>query len=81
MSNQKITVTAHVNTRRNSGGKVRVLSDVTIRLDGKRAVAFLTLGGSYNPAQALKEFKRDPKRWEAQPGTSKDELATYALVA
>lgn len=62
-----IVLTAHVNARR-TGGKVKVVTDVTIRLDGKAALAFHTLGGKYTAEQALKEFKRDPSRFETQPG-------------
>lgn len=59
-------------------GKVRVISDVTIRLDGGAAVAFRTLGGQYNAIQALTEFRRFPGKFEPQPGWTPDDLATLA---
>ncbi len=77
----KLTLTAQVSTRK-STGKVKVVSDIVIRLSDGRAIAFRTLGGDYKGkgTLALKEFKRDPNKWEAQPGTTAEELPLYAAA-
>ena len=77
---EKITLTATINTRKNSG-KVRMVTDVTIRLSSGKAIAFLTLGGKFNALQALNEFRKNPQRWENQPGVKKEDLTFYAKTA
>ena len=61
--------------------KIKLTAHVSTRLNGGKAIAFKTLGGAYNAQQALWEFKRDPQRWEAQPGTTPEGLALYAKAA
>ena len=78
----KINITVHVANRKGAeGAKVRVLSDVVIRLDGKKAVAFATLGGKYSPLDALKEFRKNPARFAPQGQATAADLAVYAKVA
>ena len=79
---KKISVTAHVTTRRNKpGSKHRLLTDVTIRLDGKLTVAFRTVPGAWNVEEALKEFRKAPERFQPHPATTAEAVATYAKVA
>lgn len=76
----KINVTAHVSHRKGEG-KVRILTDVVIRLDGKTAIAHKTLGGRFDSVQALKEFKNRPNAFTPEGGVSADWIKVYAKVA
>jgi hypothetical protein len=73
-------LTAHVRTRK-GGAKARIVSDVTIRLDGTKAIAFKSLGGNYSPQQAINEFKRFPGKFEPQPGFDAEMVAAFARAA
>jgi hypothetical protein len=75
----KLTLTATVTARPNEG-KVKVLTDVLIRV-GNKALAFKTLGGKYTAHQALTEFKRAPNGWQPQPGQDAASVAFYAASA
>lgn len=77
----KITLTAHVSHRPNKTGKVKILSDVLIRLDGKKALAFKTLGGKFTSSQALQEFKRRYNEFAPEAGQTVDSVALAALAA
>ena len=76
-----LNITAHVRRRRGNNAKVRIVSDVTIRLDGKNALAFKTLGGSWNEQQALREFRKNPRAFQPQPGYDADMVAALAKAA
>lgn len=83
MSNaSKVSLTAQVvNCKNKPGSKVRSLTNCTIRLNGKQALAFRTLGGKYTAEQALREFRKQPHLFAPQPGFNRESVAFYATAA
>lgn len=78
---KKIKLVAQVSHRKGKTAKVPVVTDVTIRIDGERGLAFKTLGGKYTAEQALSEFRKGYKTFTPQPGFTPETVATYALAA
>jgi len=76
-----LNLTAHVTHRRGNTQKAKIVSDVTIRLDGKNALAFKTLGGKWNAAQALREFRKNPSAFAPQPGWDAAQVSQLARAA
>jgi len=69
-------------SHRKGDGKVRNLTDARIYAGRTgRLVATLTLGGSYTAEQAVKEFRRDPKRWQKGPLWDMGQLALSLPLA
>lgn len=85
VARRKIVLTAHVikqrQFRERGYAQVKMVSSVTVRINGQEAIAFKQLGGEWNEAQALGEFRRSPSSWEVQPGTTKQQMLWYAELA
>lgn len=74
-----LKLTAQVR-RRPGKVRLRVLTDVTIRLDGKAAVAYRRCAGSLTELQAIKEFRDYPYLFEPLPGFDKESVLALAKV-
>lgn len=61
-------------------GKVKVVTDVLLRLDGKQSVAWAQLAGKWTEEQALAEFRKNPERFQPQPGTTPEMLKSIARL-
>lgn len=81
----KFTIVASTTPRRNQGAKVKVVTDVVIKLvDGDklpRTLAVKTFGGKYNPSQALKEFKKNPSIFTPRNAYTPEQLKFFASAA
>jgi hypothetical protein len=75
-----LTLTATVSHRKNNG-KIRTLTDATIKLDGKLILATRTLGGKYTAEQALSEFRRFPGKFHSADGIDDATIVNLATHA
>lgn len=77
----KVTLTVTVSYRKSGKKACPILTDVVVRIDGKKGLAFKTLGGRYTAEQAKREFLKIYNKFEPLPGNTAQTVETYAKLA
>lgn len=76
----KMKITASVVNVPARTAKVKIASNVAIRLDGK-LIASREFGGNISPDAAVKEFKKAPATFKPQGELTTADLSLYAAAA